>query len=79
MVLSMSDYVISEEMIQKWVENVYTAKDITSEARSRTLSLAIAEHNAGVIKELERMSNLNVGTQYRYAIHQAIALIRGGG
>ena len=75
----MSDYVISEEMIQKWVENVYTAKDITSEARSRTLSLAITEHNAGVIKELERMSNLNVGTQYRYAIHQAIALIRGGG
>ena len=77
----MSDYVISEEMIQKWVENVYTAKDITSEARSRTLSLAIAEHNAGVIKELERLENYMVDhcvDTSAVSYHKAIILIRDG-
>jgi hypothetical protein len=33
---------------------------------------------APVIKELERLSKQNVGTQYRYALEEAIALIRDG-
>jgi len=31
-----------------------------------------------VIEELERLSNQNVGTQYRYALGEAIALIKTG-
>jgi len=31
-----------------------------------------------VIAELERLSKQNVGTQYRYALEEAIALIRDG-
>jgi hypothetical protein len=30
-----------------------------------------------VIEELERLSNQNVGSQYKYALTEAIALIRG--
>jgi hypothetical protein len=31
-----------------------------------------------VIEELERLSNQNVGSQYRYALTEAISLIRDG-
>jgi len=33
---------------------------------------------APVIAELERLSKQNVGTQYRHALEEAIALLKGG-
>jgi hypothetical protein len=30
-----------------------------------------------VVKELKRLSNQNVGSQYKYALEEAIALIKG--
>jgi len=78
----MSDYVISDNWLLELVS------DRVSDARKREirdtvfnkhpLSSAIAEHNEAVIKELERLSNQNVGTQYRYALTEAIALLKGG-
>jgi len=72
-------FVISEGQLKmlKGIEP-FTTTTIRKEVRSRPLSEAIAEHNAGVIAELERLSKQNVGTQYRYALEEAIALIRDG-
>ena len=75
----MTDFIISEEQLDAF-EHLMGFK---SEMRSRPLSEAIAEHNAGVIKELnQREHNLGMHLTEREkgkcdGYNEAIALIRG--
>jgi len=70
-------YVISESQLKGAMLESLDNEDVRS-IRSHTLSSAIAEYNRGVVAELERLSNQNVGIQYRYALTEAISLIRDG-
>jgi hypothetical protein len=76
------DYVISEEDLNDAeVFGLLPDSPICQKARSRPLSEAIAEHNAGVIKELERLENYMVDhcvDTSAVSYHKAIILIRDG-
>jgi len=81
----MTDYVISEEQLveldacQHMTEMALVR--FLNHIRSRPLSEAIAEHNADVIKELERLENYMVDhcvDTSAVSYHKAITLIRDG-